>query len=360
MVNGAGDTTYWSNNGTSVSGSEPTTAVPLAVSNGLFRVLLGDTTLTGMTTALSAGVFAGADRHLRVWFSATNSSFELLTPDQRIGAAPFALNAETLDGFDSADFIHDDELTSTVADAGFITRVKADARYARSRPTTQQIAQLKWYTALSTTHSSFPVAVSSEGIAFDGDNLWVTEYSNADVRVFRARDGLAVATYTVALPAASPHGIAFDGINMWIANSESGGNTVSVLRASTGALVMTATVNYDPQAVVFDGAQIWVANFGDGAGNTVSVLDASTGATIRTITVGFSPRALAFDGQKVWVANDQDGTLSVLDALTGASVVTITLTPGLRGLAFDGEKMWAGFWVGVESALREYLPLVLR
>lgn len=340
VVNGAGDVTYWANDGTSVAGGEPAAAVPLLVSNGLFTVLLGDTTQAGMTTALNASVFAGADRRLRVWFSTTNSNFELLAPDQVIGAAPFALNAETLDGVDSADFVLDSELTATVAGAGFITQAEADARYARNRPTAQQIAQLKWYTALSTTQSSFPVAVSSEGIAFDGENIWVTEYSNADVRVFRARDGAAVATYTVGLPAASPHGIAFDGVNMWIANGESGSNTVSVLQAATGALVMTATVNYDPQAVAFDGSQIWVANFGDGAGNTVSVLNASTGATVRTVTVGFSPRALAFDGQHMWVANSQDGTLSVIDAPTGTSVMTITLTPDVRGLAFDGDKMW--------------------
>jgi hypothetical protein len=39
--------TYWSNDGTSADGSEPTAAVQLAVSDGLFSVLLGDTNLGG-------------------------------------------------------------------------------------------------------------------------------------------------------------------------------------------------------------------------------------------------------------------------------------------------------------------------
>ena len=43
VVNAAGDTTYWSNDGTSTGGNPPTAAVELAVSEGLFSVLLGDT-----------------------------------------------------------------------------------------------------------------------------------------------------------------------------------------------------------------------------------------------------------------------------------------------------------------------------
>jgi len=49
VVNQAGNTTYWSNDGTSSGGGEPTAAVPFPVSNGLFTVLLGDTSLEGMT-----------------------------------------------------------------------------------------------------------------------------------------------------------------------------------------------------------------------------------------------------------------------------------------------------------------------
>jgi hypothetical protein len=92
IVNAAGTHTYWSNDGTSVGGSEPSAAVPLAVSDGLFSVLLGN---SGMT-ALTAGVFSEPDRYLRVWFSQTGltGSFVRLEPDTRIGAVPYALQAE--------------------------------------------------------------------------------------------------------------------------------------------------------------------------------------------------------------------------------------------------------------------------
>jgi hypothetical protein len=105
FVDAAGTTSYWSNDGTSTTGDEPTSAVQLAVNNGLFTVLLGDTTLAGMTQSLGASVFGGAERYLRVWFSSDNTTFTLLTPDQRVAAVPYALqaaNADLLDGQDSS------------------------------------------------------------------------------------------------------------------------------------------------------------------------------------------------------------------------------------------------------------------
>jgi hypothetical protein len=91
VVNAAGDTTYWSNDGT--ASGEPVNAVALTVSNGLFNVLLGDTSLDNMT-ALPATAFDGTERYLRVWFSSDGSSFDLLSPDRRIAAVPYALQAE--------------------------------------------------------------------------------------------------------------------------------------------------------------------------------------------------------------------------------------------------------------------------
>src|ERR671926_470107 len=49
LVNTNGSTTFWSNDGTSAAGGEPTAAVSLTVSNGLYSVLLGNTALTNMT-----------------------------------------------------------------------------------------------------------------------------------------------------------------------------------------------------------------------------------------------------------------------------------------------------------------------
>lgn len=92
LVNGDGSATWWSNDGTSVAGSEPATAVSLPVSSGLYSVLLGDAGVGGMDI-LSASVFARDDVYLRVWFDDEVNGSVQLAPDQRIAAVGFALMA---------------------------------------------------------------------------------------------------------------------------------------------------------------------------------------------------------------------------------------------------------------------------
>ena len=111
VVDAAGKTTYWSNDGSSSGGGEPSEAVQLDVSDGLFGVLLGDTTLSGMTRPLRAAVFDGTERYLRVWFGTSGAgSFEQLTPDTRVAAAPYAMQAEEAANADTVDGLHASEL----------------------------------------------------------------------------------------------------------------------------------------------------------------------------------------------------------------------------------------------------------
>lgn len=111
IVDQAGATTFWSNDGTSSDGGEPTAAVPLPVSSGLFTVLLGDTSLDGMTRALGPAVFGAPERYLRVWFSTSAAGpFQRLEPDRRIAAVPYALQADEARNADLLDGKHADEL----------------------------------------------------------------------------------------------------------------------------------------------------------------------------------------------------------------------------------------------------------
>ena len=93
LVDAAGTTTYWSNDGTSTAGSQPTAAVTLTVAKGLYSVLLGDTTRANMT-AIPISVFANSNVRLRVWFNDGTNGSQLLTPDQRIAAVGYAMVAE--------------------------------------------------------------------------------------------------------------------------------------------------------------------------------------------------------------------------------------------------------------------------
>ena len=92
LVNANGSTTYWSNDGSSNAGSQPTSHVTLSVTKGLYSVLLGDTTLTNMT-ALPSSALDHEDVRLRIWFNDGSLGFQLITPDQRLASAPYALLA---------------------------------------------------------------------------------------------------------------------------------------------------------------------------------------------------------------------------------------------------------------------------
>src|ERR1035437_2436502 len=89
--------TYWSNDGTSANGSEPTAAVSAAVTNGLFTVVLGDSSVAHMTV-IDASVFARPNLELRIWFDDGVQGSTALSPVQNLTPAPYAISALNLAG----------------------------------------------------------------------------------------------------------------------------------------------------------------------------------------------------------------------------------------------------------------------
>jgi hypothetical protein len=103
LVNSNGTTAYWSNDGSLslapgaiTPSSQPTAAVSLTVSKGLYSVLLGDTSIANMTVALPSSAFTNSDVRLRVWFNDGTHGSQLLTPDQRIAAVGYTFMADNI------------------------------------------------------------------------------------------------------------------------------------------------------------------------------------------------------------------------------------------------------------------------
>ncbi|MFO8102277.1 MAG: hypothetical protein R6U37_08985 [Dehalococcoidia bacterium] len=200
---------------------------------------------------------------------------------------------------------------------------------ATSNP--MRIALLRWYEANESGYS-FSVGDKPRRVAFDGTNIWVTNYYGDTVSKLDAATGGAVGTYSVGV---KPVGIAFDGVSIWVANNND--STVSKLNAATGSPVGTYSVGDVPVGVAFDGVNIWVANSGS---DTVSKLDPATGNTVGAYSVGDQPYGVAFDGANVWVTNYNGASVSKLDAATGSTVGTYSVGNGPWGICFDGTSIW--------------------
>jgi DNA-binding beta-propeller fold protein YncE len=82
-------------------------------------------------------------------------------------------------------------------------------------------ALLQWYP------TTYPVGSNPYGVAFDGSNIWVTNFGSNTVTKLLASGGALVGTYTVG---SNPYGVAFDGTNIWVAND--GDSTVTKIGAT--------------------------------------------------------------------------------------------------------------------------------
>ena len=95
IVDSAGTQTFWSNDGTSAAGSEPSDSVSLNVSGGILNVRLGDESHPNMT-AISPSVFENQDAWLRIWFDDGSHGFQKLGQDQKLTSVPYAMMAQNV------------------------------------------------------------------------------------------------------------------------------------------------------------------------------------------------------------------------------------------------------------------------
>lgn len=92
LVNSNGTATFWSNDGSSVGGGQPNQTITNQVNRGLFTVLLGDTNMQPVSSA----VFTNPDVRLRIWFNDGTNGFALLSPDQRLTSSGYAMMAASV------------------------------------------------------------------------------------------------------------------------------------------------------------------------------------------------------------------------------------------------------------------------
>jgi len=220
IVNAAGTTAYWVNNGNVMDGSEPTNAVRLSVSDGAFAVKLGDTNLANMA-ALSTTVFDNDLLYLRVWFSTTNSNFEQFTSEIQFVSSAFAMRSATADRALVADSVTNldtsvvqsrvtgncinGETISAINQDGTVQCVPPPAAVNEQDPTV--IASVKdgvdW-SELSGIPAPFADGVDNVGITSEVDGVIGNEVTAAtNSTLTRSGAGTAASPYTLGLNLAS-------------------------------------------------------------------------------------------------------------------------------------------------------------
>lgn len=134
-----------------------------------------------------------------------------------------------------------------------------------------------------------------------------------------------------------PIGILYDGANVWVSD---GGASKLFKLDSNGAIIQTVNQS-DPRFPVFDGTNIWVPNFGS---NVVTVVRASTGAVLATLTGNGlnGPFTAAFDGEPIIVTNFTGSSVSLWKATDFSRLGSVSTGSGTVpfGTCSDGLNFW--------------------
>ena len=331
-VQSTGYVSYWSNDGTSNAGSEPTASVSLPVKKGLYSVLLGDATLANMST-VPATIFSNPDVRLRVWFDDGVNGFQLLTPDQRIAAVGYAVMAGT------ANTVSDGAITSEKLAPGAVS----DSLTASGQGTVPSGAMLvspgaadanlinQGYTV---TNRSFKVTESSDPNTPDARRQHAEIWTGSKMIVWGGYNGAADL---------DTGGIYDPATDTW--------STISTTGAPSAR---------DSFSAVWTGSKmiVWGGWNGTTPLNTGGIYDPVTDTWTATTTAGApSARAshtLIWTGSKlvVWggdITGFSLNTGSVYDPATDSwSAITTTGAPEARhghGAIWTGSKMiiWGGY-----------------
>jgi hypothetical protein len=180
---------------------------------------------------------------------------------------------------------------------------------------------------------------NASGIAFDGARVWTVNDNSVSIVTPGATLPWTVTTVTTGF-GLTMTGALFDGANVWV--TDLSGGKLDKLDAN-GAILQTVTVQSSPGQPVFDGTNIWVPNVGS---NSVSVVRASSGAILTTLFGNGldGPLTAVFDGQRVLITNNNvsGSSVSLWKAadLTTLGTFSVGASKGPWGACSDGSSFW--------------------
>lgn len=289
LVNGAGTTAYWTNDGTHLDGSEPSAAVSLTVTKGLYSVLLGDATLTNMTIVPNT-VFNNADVRLRVWFNDGTNGSQLLSPDQRIAAVGYAMMSGNVpDGVITGAKLADGAVTSAKLAAGAVQSGNLAPGTVFSWQNVTGTAQTAQANTGYTANNAQQVTITLPATASIGDTVSVSG-AGAGGWAIAPGAGQSVLGGSAAGSSWTAHGPAKNWVKL--ASSANGGKLVA--GAFSEYLYTSA-----------DGGSSWTARMTDAARNWNGLASSSDGTKLVGAVVGGFVYTSA-DSGSTWTARVTD------------------------------------------------------
>ena len=181
----------------------------------------------------------------------------------------------------------------------------------------------------------------NNSLAYDGGRIWVTGLFDP-IKIVTPGPTIPWTVTTVTTGFSFPKYLLYDGANIWCVDAP------GLLKLdANGAILQTVTMA-EAHRPVFDGTNIWVPN--GSASNTVTVVRASTGAVLATLTGnGLNvPDGAAFDGQRVLVTGFQMG-VSLWKAADLSPIGNFSLDPVSPGKPFCVASDGVGFWLGLTT-----------
>jgi hypothetical protein len=187
----------------------------------------------------------------------------------------------------------------------------------------------------SVSFGAIPLPSTARSLTFDGARIFAADETGGMTIV---TVGGTIATVTTGFT--QPYGTLFDGKNVWVTDLSAG--TLSKLD-SAGAVLQTVSVGPAPSFPAFDGANIWIPNSSFGA-NSVTVVRASSGAVLATLTGNGvqQPASAAFDGERILVTNQTADTVSLFKAADLTPLGSVPTGSGSwpYGACSDGINFW--------------------
>ena len=190
-------------------------------------------------------------------------------------------------------------------------------------------------------NSDFFVGRGFEGIAWDGEYLWLAKSNTKEIYKL---DQNSLDVYdSFSSPGSFPTGLAWDGEYLWNADWDT--DRIYKIYPSNGSIVYSyASPADDPYGLAWDGGYLWHSDMG-----TQKIYKLSESESFHNLNIvcyfstpGVDPTGLAWDGKYLWNADRKEDQIYSLDPFKGLAPVCSFDTPGSapRGLAWDGEDMW--------------------